>query len=70
MKRKTTQPPKIGLALSGDGPLGTIYEVGALCAMQKSLKRIDLTQLGHELGVSAGGFIAADLVGLQSSPSW
>ena len=61
MKRKTTQPPKIGLALSGGGPLGAIYEIGALCAMQESLKGIDLTKLDHYVGVSAGGFIAAGL---------
>ena len=61
MKRKTTQPLKIGLALSGGGPLGAIYEIGALCALQESLKGIDLTQLDHYVGVSAGGFIAAGL---------
>jgi predicted acylesterase/phospholipase RssA len=70
MKRKTTQPPKIGLALSGGGPLGAIYEIGALCAMQESLKGIDLTKLDHYVGVSAGGFIAGDQAGLQRSPPW
>ena len=61
MKRKTTQPPKIGLALSGGGLLGAIHEIGALCALQESLKGIDLTQLDHYVGVSAGGFIAVGL---------
>lgn len=61
MKRKTTQPLKIGLALSGGGPLGAIYEIGALCALQESLKGIDLTKLDHYVGVSAGGFIVAGL---------
>lgn len=70
MKRKTTQPPKIGLALSGGGPSGAIYEMGALCALQESLKGIELTQLDHCVGVSAGGFIAVGLAGLQRNSSW
>lgn len=61
MKRKTSGPPKIGLALSGGGPLGAIYEVGALCALEESLNGIDFTKLQHYVGVSAGGFIAAGL---------
>ena len=61
MKRKTSRPPKIALALSGGGPLGAIYEIGALCALQESLNGIDLTKLQHYVGVSAGGFIAAGL---------
>ena len=61
MKRKTKQPPQIGLVLSGGGPLGAIYQIGALCALQKSLKVIDLTEFDHYVGVSAGGFITAGL---------
>ena len=53
--------PKIALALSGGGPLGAIYEIGALCALEESLTAIDFTQLDHYVGVSAGGFIAASL---------
>ena len=53
--------PKIALALSGGGPLGAIYEIGALCALEESLTGIDFTQLDHYVGVSAGGFIAASL---------
>ena len=54
-------PPRIALALAGGGPLGAIYEVGALCALQESLNGIDFTRLQHYVGVSAGGFIAAGL---------
>jgi len=53
--------PRIALALAGGGPLGAIYEIGALCALQESLKGINFTQLQHYVGVSAGGFIAAGL---------
>lgn len=52
---------RIGLALAGGGPLGAIYEIGALCALDDALCGIDLTQLDHYVGVSAGGFIAAGL---------
>ncbi len=53
--------PRIALALAGGGPLGAIYEIGALCALDESLDGLDLTKLDHYVGVSAGGFIAAAL---------
>jgi NTE family protein len=53
--------PRIGLALAGGGPLGAIYEIGALCALDEALVGIDLTQLTGYVGVSAGGFVAAGL---------
>ena len=52
---------QIGLALAGGGPLGAIYEIGALCALEESLSGISFTDLDHFVGVSAGGFIAAGL---------
>jgi predicted acylesterase/phospholipase RssA len=62
MKPSARPPaPKSALALAGGGPLGAIYEIGALCALQESLKGIDFTKLQHYVGVSAGGFIAAGL---------
>jgi predicted acylesterase/phospholipase RssA len=53
--------PRIALALAGGGPLGASYELGALCALQDSVLGLDLTQLDHYVGVSAGGFWAAGL---------
>ena len=53
--------PRIGLALAGGGPLGAIYEIGALCALEESLDGISFNNLYHYVGVSAGGFIAAGL---------
>jgi NTE family protein len=53
--------PRIALALAGGGPLGAIYEIGALCALEQSLNGLDLNRLSHYVGVSAGGFIAAGL---------
>ncbi|MFO1304296.1 MAG: patatin-like phospholipase family protein [Burkholderiales bacterium] len=51
----------IGLALAGGGPLGGIYEVGALLALADSLDGIDFTKLQAYVGVSSGGFVAAAL---------
>ncbi|HEY8047703.1 MAG TPA: patatin-like phospholipase family protein [Ramlibacter sp.] len=59
--RSTTAKPRIALALAGGGPLGAIYEVGALCALDETLRGVDFTQLDHYVGVSAGSFIAAAL---------
>ena len=53
--------PRIALALAGGGPLGAIYEIGVLCALEETLLGLDLTRLDHYVGVSAGGFIAAGL---------
>jgi NTE family protein len=53
--------PRIGLALAGGGPLGAIYEIGALCALEEVLQGVSLTQCHGYVGVSAGGFIAAGL---------
>ncbi len=53
--------PRIGLALAGGGPLGAIYEIGALCALQESLRGVDFTALDGYVGVSAGSFVAAGL---------
>src|SRR5512136_494552 len=45
--------PRMGLALAGGGPLGGIYEVGALLALDDALDAY--------VGVSSGGFVAAAL---------
>ena len=53
--------PRIGLALAGGGPLGAIYEIGALCALDESVPDLDLNDMAGYVGVSAGGFLAAAL---------
>lgn len=53
--------PRIGLALAGGGPLGAIYEVGALCALEESIEGTDFSDCTGYIGVSAGGIIAACL---------
>lgn len=57
----TTTRPKVGLALAGGGPLGGIYEVGALIALDEALVGIDLHDLDVYVGVSAGAFVSANL---------
>ncbi|WP_137936612.1 patatin-like phospholipase family protein [Chitinivorax sp. B] len=51
--------PRIGLNLAGGGPLGGIYEIGALCALQESLDGLDFNDLDVYVGVSAGSLVAA-----------
>lgn len=50
-----------GLALAGGGPLGAIYEIGAVTALAEALEGVDLNHLDAYVGVSSGGFIAAGL---------
>ena len=52
---------KLGIALAGGGPLGAIYEIGALVALEKALRGVSLTDLDVYVGVSSGAFVAAGL---------
>jgi len=53
--------PRIGLALAGGGPVGAVYEIAALCALQDALDGMDFTELDIYVGVSSGAFIASML---------
>jgi NTE family protein len=53
--------PRIGLALAGGGPLGAVWEIGALCALEEALPGVDFVALDGYVGVSAGAFLAAGL---------
>ena len=61
IRSKTAPKPKVGLALAGGGPLGAIYEIGALCALEEAVPGLDLNALDGYVGVSAGSFVAAGL---------
>jgi predicted acylesterase/phospholipase RssA len=53
--------PKLGLATAGGGPVGAVYELGALRALEESVQGLRLHRLDVYVGVSAGAFIAASL---------
>ena len=53
--------PRIGLAIAGGGPIGGMYELGALRAFDEALEGLDLTRLDCYVGVSSGAFLAAGL---------
>jgi predicted acylesterase/phospholipase RssA len=59
--RRKDSGPLVGLAVAGGGPLGAIYELGALRALDESLDGLNLHELEVYVGVSAGAFIAASL---------
>ena len=59
--RDSPSQPRIGLALAGGGPLGAIYEIGGLCALQEALPAVDFSAFEGYVGVSAGSFVAAAL---------
>jgi predicted acylesterase/phospholipase RssA len=53
--------PRIGLAVAGGGPIGGMYELGALRALDQAIEGLDLTRLEVYVGVSSGAFLAASL---------
>ena len=59
--RRARQGPRIGLALAGGGPLGAIYEIGVLCALEEAVQGLDFNALDGYVGVSAGALVAAGL---------
>jgi len=53
--------PKLGLAIAGGGPIGGMFELGALRAMDDAIEGLDLTRMDVYVGVSSGAFLAAGL---------
>jgi NTE family protein len=53
--------PRVGLAVAGGGPIGGMYELGALRALDDAIEGLDLTRLEIYVGVSSGAFLAASL---------
>ena len=58
---------RIGLAIAGGGPIGAMYELGALRALDDAFDGLDLTRLDSYVGVSSGAFLAAGLVNRMST---
>ena len=61
MARRESSRSRVGLALAGGGPLGVIYEIGALAALQDALPGLPLHALDGYVGVSAGALVATAL---------
>ncbi|MEO6264206.1 MAG: patatin-like phospholipase family protein [Luteimonas sp.] len=59
--------PRIGLAIAGGGPIGAMYELGALRALDEACDGLDLTRLDCYVGVSSGAFLAAGLANRMST---
>ncbi len=60
-KRRQTSQARIGLAIAGGGPIGGMYELGALRALDVAIEGLDLARLEVYVGVSSGAFLAAGL---------
>lgn len=58
---------RIGLAVAGGGPIGGMYELGALRALDDAIEGMDLTRLDVYVGVSSGAFLAAGLANRMST---
>lgn len=60
-RRSKAQAHRIGLAIAGGGPIGGIYELGALRALEEAVDGLDLTRMAVYVGVSSGSLIAGCL---------
>lgn len=58
---------RIGLAIAGGGPIGGVYELGALRALDQAIEGFDPTRLEVYVGVSSGAFLAAGLANRLST---
>jgi len=58
---------RIGVAIAGGGPVGGMYELGVLRALDEAIEGLDLTNLSVYVGVSSGAFIAAALANRMST---
>ena len=65
--RKRGSDGRIGLAIAGGGPIGGMYELGALRAMDEAMDGLDLTRMDCYVGVSSGAFLAAGLANRMST---
>ncbi|NBB93990.1 MAG: hypothetical protein GVY32_12575 [Gammaproteobacteria bacterium] len=59
--RETSRHPTIALAIAGGGPLGAIYELGALQALDEALDGVHMHDLDVYVGVSSGAVLSANL---------
>ena len=65
--RKRRPSARIGLAVAGGGPIGGMYELGALRAIEEAIEGVDMNALDVYVGVSSGAFLAAGLANRLST---
>ncbi|HET9033562.1 MAG TPA: patatin-like phospholipase family protein [Dokdonella sp.] len=53
--------PQIGLAVAGGGPIGGIFEIGAVRALEDAIEGLDMNALDVYVGISSGAYVAASL---------
>lgn len=58
---RKSKRPKIGLAVAGGGPIGGIFEIGAMRALDDAIEGLELNALDIYVGISSGAYIAASL---------
>lgn len=58
---------RIGLAIAGGGPIGGMYELGALRALERAIVGLRLSELDVYVGVSSGAFLAGGLANRMST---
>src|SRR5690554_5273366 len=59
--RPGSRHPSIALAMAGGGPLGAIYELGALQALDEAIDGAHMHDLDIYVGVSSGAVLSANL---------
>ena len=64
--RRRSDHPSVGLAIAGGGPVGAVYELGALRALEESIDGLRLHHLDVYVGVSAGALWTAQLAQRRS----
>lgn len=66
-RKRPRSQGRIGLAIAGGGPIGGMYELGALRALDDAIEGLDLARLDVYVGVSSGAFLAAGLANRLST---
>ena len=64
---KRSRRPQIGLAVAGGGPIGGIFEIGAVRALEDAIEGLDMNALDVYVGISSGAYVAASLANRLST---
>ncbi|MEP6882950.1 MAG: patatin-like phospholipase family protein [Dokdonella sp.] len=58
---RRSRHPKIALAFAGGGPIGGIFEIGSVRALEDAIEGLDMNALDIYVGISSGAYVAASL---------